>query len=84
MRKPNEKYEYKANATLFNTYLKIIKSEVPRACSFLSLMKKTDGELRIRAVINGEIYQFSVPQDLQMTEADLERVKNLIIEKCNV
>jgi hypothetical protein len=67
---------------VLSIYLTSMKKMLPNNCTYLSLMKRRDGELVVRAVVNKTEYLFSVPQDLQMTEADLNRIHKLLTDKC--
>lgn len=67
---------------VLSIYLTSMKKMLPSACTYLSLMKRRDGELVVRAVVSKTEYLFSIPQDLQMTEADLNRIHKLLIDKC--
>lgn len=88
MKKLTNTFRNKVNHSLFNSQIRTLKSELPSACTFLSLVTKSTGELCLRAMIKNaegrkDSYIYSVPQDLLMTTADLDRIKNLITQKCN-
>lgn len=87
MKKPNARYGFKENATLFNTALRDLKKGLPSKCTFLSLIKKATGELAIRAMIKNsdgtkDGYVYTIPQDLMLTQADYSRIQELITKKC--
>lgn len=67
---------------ILGVYLTSMKKMTPSNCTFLSLMKRRDGELVVRAIVEKKEYLFSIPQNLEMTEADLKRLHTLLIEKC--
>jgi hypothetical protein len=87
-RKPNASYTFKQNVQLFNYAIKFIKSELPSNCTFLSLIKKPDGEIMIKASIKNratnikDSFLYTVPQDFSLTDSDLARIKELISNKC--
>ena len=68
-------------------YVKLIKKDLPKSCTFLAPVRKTNNNLYLRATIKSadgtkDNYLYSLPEDLDLTDADLNRVKNLILEKC--
>lgn len=83
MKKPSLNNTFQENCIIFNAELRTIKKNVPKACTFISLMKTSEGEHLVKAMINGDEYRYTIPQDLLMTQADYTRIQNLIIEKCN-
>lgn len=87
-RKPGLSYTFKENVTLFNFAIKAIKSGVPSNCTFLSLVKKSSGEIMIKSVVKDvnslkkDTFLYTIPQDFSLTTSDLERIKELITKKC--
>ncbi len=87
-RKPGASYTFKQNVTLFNYAIKFIKSQVPSNCTFLSLIKKPDGEIMIKASIKRknsnekDSFLYTIPQDFSLTDSDLSRIQELITNKC--
>ena len=80
-------YEYNKAATMLDQMLRMVKSELPKNCTFLAPVKKSTGEVYIRAVIKDskgkkDAFLYTIPQHLAVTNADLERVKELITSKC--
>lgn len=67
---------------IFESNLKVIKSSLPKACTYLSSYRTADDKILVKAIINKTQHFFSVPQDLRFTPADLRRLKNVILEKC--
>lgn len=66
---------------ILGKYMSSMKKMLPRACTFLSLMTRYN-ELVVRAIVNKKEHLFSIPQNLEMTEADLKRLHKLIKSKC--
>lgn len=83
MKKPSLSNTFQENCTIFNAELRAIKKNVPRACTFISLIKTIEGEHLVKAMIKGEEYRYTIPQDLSMTSADYSRIETLILEKCH-
>lgn len=79
MKKPISLSEKKK---ILSRYLVSMKRMLPNTCTYLSLMRRRDDELVVRAIVSKVEYLFTIPQDMQMTEADLQRLYNLLIEKC--
>lgn len=71
------------NRLLFGLRMKELKSELPSQVSFLAPYKTYKGEYRVKVVINKEEYQFTVPEDLNFTNADIEELRVGILAKCN-
>lgn len=71
-----------AREHLLGEYAKLIKKDLPKACTFLSVAKKPGNKLYFKAIVNKQSYLYSLPENLELTNADLERVKKLILEKC--
>lgn len=62
--------------------LKDIKKVLPKQCTFLSFIDRK-GEYYLRAKVNGENLDLSMPMDLaELNEQDFERIYQLILEKC--
>lgn len=81
------KYEYTQAATMLDQMLRMVKLELPKNCTFLAPVKKNTGEIFIKAVIKNskgkkDSFLYTIPQHLAVTNADLERVKELITSKC--
>lgn len=70
------------NRLLFGMMIKDLKKSLPSACTFLAPFMTSVGEHRVLAKINGDEYQYTVPQDLSFTSADIEELRNVIIEVC--
>lgn len=68
---------------VLGVYLNSMKKMLPSNCTYLSLMKRSNGEIVIRSVVDKVDYLFSIPQDFSLTEADLNRIYRLLIEKCS-
>lgn len=83
MKKPSLSNTFQENCVIFNANLRAIKKNVPKACTFISLMKTGEGEHLVKAMIKGDEYRYSIPQDLDLTQADYDRIENLITSKCN-
>ena len=83
MKKPSLSNTFQENCTIFNAELRAVKKNVPKACTFISLMKTSEGEHLVKAMIKGDEYRYTIPQDLSMTQAEYDRIQNLIIEKCH-
>jgi hypothetical protein len=81
------KYDYETNAAMLSQLLKMVKIELPSNCTFLAPVKKSSGEVFVKAVIKDiknkkATYLYTIPQHLAVTNADLERIKELITAKC--
>jgi len=70
------------NRLLFGIMVKELRKSLPSACTFLSPLKTSEGEHRVKAVINGTEYQYTVPQDLTFTAADIDELRSVITEAC--
>lgn len=80
-------YEYNKAATMLDQMLRMVKVELPSNCTFLAPVKKSSGEVFVKAVIKDiknkkATYLYTIPQHLAVTNADLERIKELITAKC--
>jgi hypothetical protein len=75
-----------ARQSVLSQYAKMIKKDLPTNCTFLAPVRKTDGQLYLRATVkvNGkkDNFLYTLPLDLDLTNADLDRIKNLISEQC--
>jgi hypothetical protein len=67
---------------IFRQTLKELKKDLPSACTFLAPYLDTNGELFAKAIVNKNEHYFSLPYDLEFSKADVDRLKNLILEKC--
>jgi hypothetical protein len=83
MKKPSLNNTFQENCNIFNAELRAVKKNVPKACTFISLMKTSEGEHLVKAMIKGDEYRYTIPQDLIMTQAEYDRIQNLIIDKCH-
>lgn len=70
------------NRMLFGFRMKALKAELPSQVSFLAPYKTHKGEYRIKAIVNGDEYQFTAPEDLNFTNADIEELRMGILAKC--
>ena len=68
-------------AVIFSYQLKTLKKRLPSGCTFLSTLRKKNGEIQIKAVVKGEDYLFSVPQDLNLNAADIQELERSILSK---
>jgi len=80
-------YNYQTSATMLHQLLKMVKLELPKNCTFLAPVKKGSGEIFVKAVIKDnknkkDTYLYTIPQHLAVTNADLERIQELITSKC--
>jgi hypothetical protein len=64
-------------------YLKIIKKSLPKQCTFLGSVRKPTGELYIKYIVNKESFLLTIPEDLNFTKADWDRIISLIQSKCH-
>lgn len=81
------KYEYTQAATMLDQMLRMVKLDLPKNCTFLAPVKKSTGEIFVKAVIKDskgkkDAFLYTIPQHLAVTNADLERVRELITSKC--
>ena len=86
MNKVPRKKDNLNNRIIINDFLnklKIVKSRLPKSCSFLSLNKDKDGVITILAIVHNEKYYFSAPFDYHYTEADSEELYTQLLTKCN-
>lgn len=67
---------------LFANQLKVLKKTLPKSCTYLSPLKTSDGEFRVKAIVNGKEYLYTTPRDLIFKEADLRELARAISEKC--
>jgi hypothetical protein len=67
---------------IFSANLKLIKSSLPKTCTYLSSYKTKEGKYLVKARIKGNDHFFSVPEELRFSPADLRQLKNVILEKC--
>jgi hypothetical protein len=67
---------------LVTQVLKAIKKSLPKVCTYLSLYKRKDGDICIRAVIHKTDFYYTLPQDFNLTEASFERIRSLLFETC--
>jgi hypothetical protein len=67
---------------IFRQTLKELKKDLPNVCTFLAPYLDTNGELYVKAIVNKNEHYFSLPYDLEFSKTDVERLKNLILEKC--
>lgn len=70
------------NRLLFGMMIKDLKKSLPKACTFLAPFMTNVGEHRVLAKINGDEYQYTVPQDLSFTSADIEELRKVILDVC--
>jgi len=66
---------------IFRRNLTSIKKMLPKECSYLSPYKTSKGEFVIKAIVNGNSYYFSTPENLVFTKADITRLQKAILEK---
>jgi hypothetical protein len=83
MKRPSLSNTFQENCVIFNAELRTIKKRIPKSCTFMSLIKTSEGEHLLKAMIKGDEYRYTLPQDLDMTQADYDRIENLITEKCH-
>jgi hypothetical protein len=69
---------------IFRQTLKELKKGLPKSCTFLSPYLDSNSELFAKAVVNKQDYYFSLPDNLEFSKADVERLENLILEKCQI
>jgi hypothetical protein len=62
--------------------LKSLKKVLPKACTFLSAITLSDGQLAVRAVIKGKERIFATPPEIYYDSAGLRRLESLIIKYC--
>jgi len=67
---------------IFRETIKQLKKELPNSCTFLAPHLDSTGEMCIKTIVNKEDHYFSLPDNLEFTKADIDRLKNLILEKC--
>lgn len=76
-----------ARQTVLLEYVKLIKKDLPKNCTFLAPLRKSDNTLYLRATVKSadgtkSNFLYTLPEDLDLTDADLNRVKQLITEQC--
>ena len=67
---------------IFGVIIKNIKKSLPSACTFLSPYKTSKGEYYVRAIVGGNNFYYTVPEDFVFTQADIDRLVFSIKEKC--
>lgn len=76
-----------ARQTVLLEYVKLIKKDLPKNCTFLAPLRKSDNTLYLKATVKSadstkNNFLYTLPEDLDLTDADLNRIKKLILEKC--
>lgn len=67
---------------IFNNFVKTLRQQSPKACTFIAPYKDANGELTLMYKVGGQDYHLSIPENYDITIADRERIKNLIEETC--
>jgi len=67
---------------LFGITIKNIKSALPSECTFLAPYKNNKGEYLIKAIVGGDRFYYTTPENLIFTQADIDRLTSVITEKC--
>lgn len=62
--------------------LKSLKSMLPKSCTFLATITDKNGNVRVEAVIKKKRYDISIPEDMRLNKAHLERIQLEILSKC--
>jgi hypothetical protein len=72
---------------LFAESLKKIKKNLPSKCTFLAPYIPGKGEYKgvhmVRAHIGGDVFHYSIPQDFDFTNADIQELHTAILSDCN-
>ncbi len=66
---------------VFRRNLTALKKVLPKACTYLSPYKTSNGDFVIKAIVNGNDYYFSTPENLVFTKADISELQRAILEK---
>ena len=74
---------YNLRRNIFAEMLKNLKKSLPISCSFISPIRLASGETRVRVIVKGEEYHYSIPQDFDLTSADISELYTQILNKCN-
>lgn len=82
MQENTDKMPLGLKVMIFNNFVKTLKSEVPKQCTFVSPYKDHKGEFTLMYKVGGQDYHISVPEDYDITVADRTRIKTLIEETC--
>lgn len=69
---------------LFRRKLVTIKKSMPKQVTYLSTIKKANGDVYIKAVVNKKDYLYTMPHNYDFTNADWERLEELIKGNCDV
>jgi hypothetical protein len=62
--------------------LKSIKESLPKSCTFLASITDKRGNVRVEAVINRGKYDITIPEDLKLNKAHVDRIRTEILSKC--
>jgi hypothetical protein len=62
--------------------LKNLKKVLPKACTFLSAITLSNGQLAVRAIVKGEEHVFATPPEIYYDSAGLRRLQDLIVKYC--
>ena len=68
--------------SLLTEQLKSLKKVLPKACTFLSPIKLSSGEMAVRSIIKGEEHIFATPPEIYYDSAGLRRLEGLIVNYC--
>jgi hypothetical protein len=78
------KRDQQLSGRILQLQVKSIKKQVPSSCTFLAPYTDKSGEVYLKAVINKKPTYLSIPQDFQFTVSDVNRIIELITNKCHV
>lgn len=62
--------------------LQSIKQMLPRSCTFLASITDRNGNVRVEAIVKKKRYDISIPEDLRLNKAHVERIRSEILSKC--
>lgn len=83
--KKNEQKEQEVQSLLrgqvFNKKLNTLRGRLPKDVKSIIPYRHKDNESTLRVSIKKDLYYFSIPSDLMMTDSDWERVEELINKK---
>lgn len=69
---------------MFRRTMVTLKKSLPNSVTHLSTLKKSDGKVYIKAVVNKKDYLYTIPQDFDMNTEDWKRLEQLIKSNCDV